>query len=644
MTYTRTRPMPAPATDPLLGTIVDGRYRIDELVGQGGFGTVYAAFHLSLGIKLAFKRLSLPPLLDHAMRAKLIADFMEEARVVTKLRHPNVVSVLDLGVLAREEDGPRTPYIVMEWCGGTTLERLLAERGRFSTAEALALFEPIVDAIAHAHEQNIIHRDLKPGNVMVVQDAAGRLSPRVIDFGVAKLVDEGEAPGSGETRSKLPSAYTPAYAAPEQVGHGRTGPWTDVHALGLLFVELVSGAPPYAFSKSMLPVIDPVRPTPSAHGVLAGAVEGVIARATRLRPDERFADAGALCEALRSACVAGRALGTAPTEQAPVRMPAPLRERRVPRLVVFVAAAMVAVAGLGVVLAGRDHGHRSDATDTVPSPPTETAPPVETALAPPAHVGPAVAASRVCDLPAEVLKGRAARAGLTVDMWNDVDSIRLRTASFRDGQDVLTLELTDVADLPTPPEERLHEQLRRIAQRVDVTAKNYPGAAYGVQGTCRIVLSGPRKSGLAGHLAVLAAGATFDSQGDTVGGADPAHAALKEQRTGTLAKRLSELSPEELESRVRKTGEPVTFVTRSPSTVTITLERHPAFGSCYFMRGAGDPEALAKSFATGQPGFGVVYVAEDPVVLLCYGSSPYSDVAFLKRIVAGLPGEPRRIP
>ena len=287
-----------------LPCLIAGRYRIERHIGEGGFGSVFAGVHIVLETPVAVKVLRLAPSLTAEERDELTARFLAEGRVLTRLRHPHIVGALDLGLLPADEEGRAAPYLAMEWVEGTTLESVLAARStRLTIAEAWELFEPLLDAMACAHAARVVHRDLKPANVMVVPSGGSIGVPRVIDFGIAKIVAPDETAGAGATSTASPSSpFTRAYAAPEQVAQARTGPWTDVHALGLLFVELVTGALPYArYPDPRLAAVDPERPTPRAAGVDAGALEAVIARAVALRPGDRFADAGEMLLAARDA-------------------------------------------------------------------------------------------------------------------------------------------------------------------------------------------------------------------------------------------------------------------------------------------------------------------------------------------------------
>ena len=288
--------------DPLLGTLIDGRYRVDRSIGAGGFGTVYAATHLGLGATVALKVLKLPERVRPEQLVKLCGAFFVEARTLKRLRHPNIVAALDVGLLPAGDDGVELPYLVMEWCDGPTLAEHLEACGRpLSLGEAWLLFEPILGAMGHAHDQRVAHRDLKPSNVLLEIRGAS-IEPRVVDFGIAKLVSPGAAAGSGDTNTVSgASPFTPRYAAPEQLVGARTGPWTDVHALALLFVELVIGHPAIGKDQEAIAALfTETRPTPKAFGIDVGGLEPVLQRALALRPDERFADATALADAMRA--------------------------------------------------------------------------------------------------------------------------------------------------------------------------------------------------------------------------------------------------------------------------------------------------------------------------------------------------------
>jgi eukaryotic-like serine/threonine-protein kinase len=320
--------------DPLVGTTLEGRFRVDRVVGSGGFGVVYAAHHLTLDVPVAVKALRPRPDLSAEHRALVLSRFAEEAQIMARLRHPHIVGVLDFGVLEGQPSGPM-PWLVLEWCEGEPLEADLRRRRASegapvplrSVEEAWRIARPLVEAVAYACTRGVIHRDLKPSNVMLVPGPNGA-SPRVLDFGIAKRVEVDETSGTGDTLTGTATPlFTPAYAAPEQIAGARTGPWTDVHALGLLLTELLTDQPPYPKGSAPLAAIDPDRPTPLRFGRDVGALEAVLARAVSLRPGERYADAGALLEAIEAALRGGPVDRPAPVALPRTSTPAPPSER-----------------------------------------------------------------------------------------------------------------------------------------------------------------------------------------------------------------------------------------------------------------------------------------------------------------------------
>lgn len=315
----------------LCGRALDGKYDVERVVARGGFGVVYRAEHRALRKTVAIKVLVLPGTLDDAMRQEFLRGFEQEARLVAGLTHPAVVRALDFGVSPMPVGG-EAPWMVMEWVEGRTLaDDLVARRGSAprSPAECLGLLKPVFEALAEAHERGVTHRDIKPANVMVVTPTAERGDPgtrptrrrglpvRLLDFGVAKVTAPDEAAGSGGTATHaMYSAYSLPYASPEQVGGTRTGPWTDVHALALVLVEMLTHHKPYADGDStevLAQVVSNARPTPAKFGVEVGPWEPVLQRALAYKPAARFADAGEFLAALEADVPGARSPG------APVR-------------------------------------------------------------------------------------------------------------------------------------------------------------------------------------------------------------------------------------------------------------------------------------------------------------------------------------
>lgn len=337
----------------LVGRVVGGRYAVERPVARGGCGLVYRATHLELAVPVALKVLVVPEHL-RGTDASLAARFRREAQTLAELRHPAVVRVYD--VSSFDAGGEACVWMALEWLDGATLDAHLgALGGRRGPREVLALLAPVLDGIASAHARGIAHRDLKPANLMVEPLRGGGVTSRVLDFGIAKAMEPEESPGSGFTETHSDhGSYTLPYAAPEQVGRLRTGPWTDVHALGLIVTEALTGRAPYPGDDSFglyAAVMAPERPTPGRLGVEVGPWEAVLAKAMALHPAERFADAGALHTALAETLEAAQCAWERPV---PTLSPkaAPSRRRAGVGLLLV---SMAAVATLGVATTWRGH-------------------------------------------------------------------------------------------------------------------------------------------------------------------------------------------------------------------------------------------------------------------------------------------------
>src|SRR5215831_10022192 len=290
----------------LAGTCLDGKFQVEKFVAEGGFAVVYFGQHLSLDRSVAIKVLKTPPELSERARQDFISKFRLEGKTIARLSHLNIVQVIDFGV-SRMPSGETAPWMVLEWLTGRSLEQeLTGRRGKGGRApeEALKLLEPIFDALAYAHQEGIAHRDVKPANIMIVPTKRGDML-KLLDFGIVKIMDKGETAehNLAPTRGVL-SAHSPAYAAPEQITGLRTGPWTDVHALGLLLTEVMTDLPPYEgknITTLLREILSPQRPTPARHLIDAGPWEAVLAKALALEPADRFKDAGEFLVALKSA-------------------------------------------------------------------------------------------------------------------------------------------------------------------------------------------------------------------------------------------------------------------------------------------------------------------------------------------------------
>ena len=293
------------ARDPfqLVGTTIAGKYRVDRVIGEGGCGIVYAGLHVVVGAPVAIKCLK-PLGGDRALEQHVTELFLREAQVLFGLTHPGIVRLYDTGVL--EHGGQPVPWVVLEYIEGVTLEDELTRRARegrhLDRAELVALFDPVLDAVAFAHGSGVAHRDLKPSNVMLQRTARGELLPKVVDFGIARRLGDRQRTQGGLT------GFTPRYAAPEQwdAALGATGPASDVYSLGLMLVEACTLRPALGGQGAaaiVSAVLDPTRRPCVIEGRadLGPAIDHVVARATRTRREDRFADAREMQQAFRAA-------------------------------------------------------------------------------------------------------------------------------------------------------------------------------------------------------------------------------------------------------------------------------------------------------------------------------------------------------
>ncbi|HWU90919.1 MAG TPA: serine/threonine-protein kinase, partial [Kofleriaceae bacterium] len=220
----------------LIGAEVDGRYRVIELIGEGGMGKVYLAEHVEIGKRVALKVLH--P--SYSRMPDLVERFRREARAASKIGHPNIVDVTDSGTTA---DG--SVYFVMEYLEGVELGSVIEREGALDVARALRIAGQICRALAAAHAQGIVHRDLKPENIyLITRDGAADVV-KVLDFGIAKTT---EAEAARERRLTSPGMAmgTPEYMAPEQAAGRAADARCDVYALGAILYEMVTGVPPYS--------------------------------------------------------------------------------------------------------------------------------------------------------------------------------------------------------------------------------------------------------------------------------------------------------------------------------------------------------------------------------------------------------------
>ncbi len=270
--------------DPLVGQVLDGRYRVDARIAVGGMATVYRALDTRLDRVLAVKVMH-PAL---AADGTFVDRFIREAKSVARLAHPNVVQVFDQGT-----DGTYV-YLAMEYVAGCTLRDVLRERGALRPRAALDILEPVLAALGAAHRAGFVHRDMKPENVLIGDD--GRV--KVADFGLVRSMDT-------VTHTNDTVLGTVSYLAPEQIEHGTSDPRADVYACGVVLYEMLTGDRPHAGDSPAVVLYkhihEDVPPPSAAVPGLAGPLDELTAAATARAPESRPYDAVALLAVAREA-------------------------------------------------------------------------------------------------------------------------------------------------------------------------------------------------------------------------------------------------------------------------------------------------------------------------------------------------------
>jgi eukaryotic-like serine/threonine-protein kinase len=287
---------------------VVGEYRIEGKLGEGGFGAVYKAVHPLIGKAAAIKVLNR----QYSANPQMVSRFISEARAVNQIRHRNIIDIFAFGTL---EDGRQ--YFIMELLDGMPLDAYLATKGRLSVEEAVAILRPVARALDAAHSNGIAHRDLKPENIFLGFDDEGHPFPKLLDFGIAKLLaPDATAGGHSKTRTGTPMG-TPYYMSPEQCRGKNVDHRTDVYSFGIMLHQVLAGRLPFEGDDIMDLLIKQstaaAPPLSSVTGDLPPSLDAPILAMLEKDPAARPASVGAAMEGfIEAARAAGYAVGASP--------------------------------------------------------------------------------------------------------------------------------------------------------------------------------------------------------------------------------------------------------------------------------------------------------------------------------------------
>jgi tRNA A-37 threonylcarbamoyl transferase component Bud32 len=335
----------------LPGDIIASRYQLEKLLGDGAMGQVFSAVNLAIRRRVAIKVLKPEVLAD----AQFCARFQREAEAIARIEHRNVAHFIDLVI-------SDPTFLVMEYVAGPTLAAVLRKEGRLEPRRAVAIALRLCWALEAAHTAGIIHRDVKPGNVILAPDPELGEEPKLIDFGLAKLVTNVETP----TRTGQ-IVGTPQYMAPEQIANQPVDPRTDVYALGCVLYHMIAGRPPFEGDTDVQLMYQHMQEAPQPLSAftrdLPPGIEAVLERALAKERSARFPSMRELARALGGL---ERRRRSASSDDSATQD----RQVRVRRVVGLGLLATVLAAGIGWVVGARGGSPRLETllvVDTVPS-------------------------------------------------------------------------------------------------------------------------------------------------------------------------------------------------------------------------------------------------------------------------------------
>ena len=261
------------------------RYELDSILGEGGIGVVLKARDTVLDKMVAIK------MLRSRLSANQAVRFHTEARTLARLNHPNILTALDFQVT---EDG--NPFLVLDFIEGEDLDSLIEREGPLELEEARDIFDQILDGLDYAHRQGIVHRDIKPSNIMLLEDHAGELLVKIVDFGLSKLFLAGEGDDDFDQKLTATGAMlgSPLYMSPEQARGQPAGPASDIYSLGCVFYRVLTGSPPYLGDTAIetiksrledsLPSLSELRPETEFDEGLEAILSSMLERESQNRP------------------------------------------------------------------------------------------------------------------------------------------------------------------------------------------------------------------------------------------------------------------------------------------------------------------------------------------------------------------------
>jgi TPR repeat protein len=338
--------LPPSSADTLLDRVVAGRFRMVRQLGAGGMGAVYLAEQINLKREVAIKVLK-PGIVDDAFRAR----FTAEAMATSRLNHPNIITVHDFGIDTAA--ALPLPWLALEKLEGQSLRERISARGRLPVADGIAVLIGIAAALAEAHAAHIIHRDLKPENVFLVDRNDGAVHVKVLDFGIAKILDLDGAHTQTQTGAVV---GTPGYVAPERMQTGHEDARGDLYALGVVAFEIFTGRAPFEAPTPLALALKHMLEPPPHLNAIAGvvvpeALDAFVAALLAKTAEGRPASAHAARETLRALAAAPAVTSATRAEQTPHTAVTPIPQHskpvvaaRVPMRAAAVTAALIAVA------------------------------------------------------------------------------------------------------------------------------------------------------------------------------------------------------------------------------------------------------------------------------------------------------------